>query len=76
MWDVKPKLVADGLKLVIAMQSLFAVAACSFKISLLILTRRILSAGTGNLRHVAAAGVFFVTAEGFVFIVVVLFTCK
>lgn len=75
-WDVTPHIISEGLKLVIAMQCLFAVAVCSYKISLLILTRRIMSTGTGNLRHVAAGGILLVASEGFVFIVVVIFTCK
>ena len=35
-----------------------------------------MSTGTGYLRRVAAAGILLVGAEGFIFVVVVVFTCR
>lgn len=76
IWDVPLNMVTLGLKLTIAMECLFGVAVSCTKMSLLILTRRVMSNGTGILRHVAAAGMFVVACEGIIFNLVVIFTCS
>jgi len=58
------------------MECLFGLAVSCTKMSLLILTRRIMSSGTGILRHIASAGMFVVACEGIIFILVVIFTCR
>lgn len=58
------------------MKCLFGLAVSCTKMSLLILTRRIMSSGTGILRHIASAGMFIVACEGIVFVLVVIFTCR
>lgn len=58
------------------MECLFGAAVSLTKLSLLILTRRIMSNGTGFLRHVAAAGMVIVACEGVIFNLVVIFTCR
>jgi hypothetical protein len=76
IWDVPPDLVTLGLKMTILMECLFGIAATCTKISLLILTRRIMTAGTGIVRDIAAIGMFVVACEGLVFVLVVTFTCR
>lgn len=92
IWDVPLDLVARGLKLTgkveilcskyaanitsVALEVLFGVSVSCTKISLLILTRRIMSGGMGALQHVASLGIFVVACEGLVFSLVVIFTCK
>jgi hypothetical protein len=58
------------------LEVLFGIAVSCTKLSLLILTRRIMTKGTGILRHVAAATMFIVGCEGFIFAIVVVFTCS
>ena len=76
IWDVKPDLISEGLKLVIAMHCLFAFAVSCYKLSLLILTRRIMVSGIGILRRVAEIGIVLVITECFIFVFVVVFTCR
>jgi hypothetical protein len=63
IWDLKPEMVSEGLKLVIAMHCLFATAVTAYKLSLLMLIRRIMVSGTGILRHVTEAGMVLVVTE-------------
>lgn len=76
IWDVHIDLLSLGLKLTIAMEVLFGISVSFTKISLLILTRRIMVVGTGILRHVAAAGMVVVACEGIIFCIVVIWTCR
>ena len=91
VWDVPFPLLTRGLKLesmlrfvcalatltcIVAMEVLFGIAVSCTKVSLLVLTRRVLSSGTGMLRHIAAAGIFVTACEGIVFMIVVINTCR
>jgi hypothetical protein len=44
--------------------------------SMLILTRRVLTGGTGIMRHVAAFLMFIVATDALIFCFVVIFTCR
>jgi hypothetical protein len=74
IWDVKLDFLPLGLKVTIAVECLFAIAASCTKVSLLILTRR-LTSGTGTQRYIAAAGLITVACEGIIFVIVVICTC-
>lgn len=76
IWDVPLDLVTLGLKMTILMECLFGIAVTCTKLSLLILTRRIMTIGTGIVRHIAAVGMVIVACEGLVFALVVTFTCR
>lgn len=76
IWDVPFDLVTLGLKLSIAMECLFAISVSCTKISLLILTRRIMTNGTGILRHVAATVMAVVALEAIIFSIVAINTCR
>jgi hypothetical protein len=76
IWDVPLDLVTLGLKLTMLVECLFGVAVTCTKISLLILTRRIMTNTTGILRHMAVFGMVIVACEGLVFVLVVIFTCR
>lgn len=75
IWDVKFDKISSGLRLLEALLCLFAVTVCFYKLSILILTKRIMTAGTGFLRHVATAGMVVVVLEGIIFCIVVINTC-
>jgi hypothetical protein len=62
--------------LIVVLEVLFGIAVSYTKLSLLIMTRRIMTKGTGILRHVAAVTMFIVGCEGFIFAIVVVFTCS
>ena len=76
IWDVPIDLLSPGLQMTIVLATLFAVSVSCTKLSLLILIRRLMSTGTGILYHVTTAGIIIVACEGFVFVVVVIFTCR
>jgi hypothetical protein len=76
IWDVPIDLLSPGLQMSIVLASLFVVAVSCTKVSLLILIRRLMLAGTGILYHVTTASIILVACEAFVFIVVVIFTCR
>jgi hypothetical protein len=63
-------------KSTVILEVLFGIAVSCMKLSLLIMTRRIMTKGTGILRHVAAVTMFIVGCEGFIFAIVVVLTCS
>lgn len=75
-WDVTPDYAEFGLKMSILLECLFGLAVAFTKISLLILVMRVMSRGTGLLKHLAIAMIVIVACEGIVFEVVVINNCR
>jgi hypothetical protein len=75
-WPSKGPIELSTNKSTVILEVLFGIAVSCTKLSLLIMTRRIMTKGTGILRHVAAVTMFIVGCEGFIFALVVVFTCS
>ena len=75
IWDVPTDLLTLGLKLVMAIECIFGVSASFTKLSLLILTRRVMTEDSRT-RRIATVGIAFIAVDLMIFITVVVFTCK
>ena len=75
IWDVPIDLITRGLKLVIAIECLFGVSVSFTKISLLIMTRRVMATDT-TVRRIATFGIVFIAMNLMIFVLVVTFACK
>ncbi len=75
-WDIPLDEVTPGLQLSLASQILFAAASNFTRLSMLFLTRRILTTGYENTRKAIAFAMVLMTVSCFVFITVVIFQCK
>ena len=75
-WDVRPSTVAIGEKLSLTSQILFAVASISTRISMLLLTRRILVTGYEKLKKFISFLMVWMATNCLIFCFVVVFQCK
>ncbi|KAN0120355.1 hypothetical protein V8E51_002563 [Hyaloscypha variabilis] len=75
-WDVRPSTVAIGEKLSLTSQILFAVASISTRISMLLLTRRILATGYEKLKKFISFLMVWMATNCLIFCFVVVFQCK
>lgn len=76
VWDVPVDQLVLGLKYQMAAIALFGVASTCTKLSLLIFTYRVMSDANDTLRWITLATIAVVTAETFVFVTVVIVTCR
>ncbi|KAB8297677.1 hypothetical protein EYC80_001485 [Monilinia laxa] len=76
VWDVTPDYAEFGLKMSLLLECLFGLAVAFTKISLLILVMRVMSRGTGILKHVAIAMIVIVACEAISFEVVIINNCS
>ncbi|KAK6600429.1 integral membrane protein [Botrytis cinerea] len=74
IWDVAPDDAEFGLKISLLLECLFGLAVALTKISLLILVMRVMSRGTGLLKHLAIAMIVIVACEAIAFDVVIICT--
>jgi hypothetical protein len=74
-WDIPPDQLEVGLKYVIAVEVLFAVACSLTKLSMLLLILRVLAAGSVILRRLSITVMAIVCLESFIFSIVVVNTC-
>jgi hypothetical protein len=75
-WDVMPDTVAIGEKMSLTSQILFAAASTCTRLSMLFLTRRILSNGNKTLQRAINFAMAFMATDCLIFIIVVIFQCK
>ncbi|TEY73303.1 hypothetical protein BOTCAL_0080g00310 [Botryotinia calthae] len=76
IWDVAPDDAEFGLKISLLLECLFGLAVALTKISLLILVMRVMSRGTGLLKHLAIAMIVIVACEAIAFDVVIVNNCS
>lgn len=76
IWDVAPDDAEFGLKISLLLECLFGLAVALTKISLLILVMRVMSRGTGLLKHLAIAMIVIVACEAIAFDVVIVNNCR
>jgi hypothetical protein len=76
VWDIPPDQLELGLKYVIAVEVLFAVACSLTKLSMLLLILRVLAAGSVILRRLSITVMVIVVLESFIFSIVVINTCR
>ncbi|KAE9380981.1 hypothetical protein N431DRAFT_459885 [Stipitochalara longipes BDJ] len=75
-WDVLPSTVAIGEKISLTSQILFAAASISTRLSMLLLTRRILATGYEKLQKIILFVMVWMVTDCLIFIIVVVFQCK
>jgi hypothetical protein len=76
MWDVPFELIQVGLDISVATELLFSVATALTKLSMLSLTYRVVTQGSGNLWKYIVASMVLVVAQSTTFCFVVIFQCK
>ncbi|THV52343.1 hypothetical protein BGAL_0082g00330 [Botrytis galanthina] len=76
IWDVAPDDAEFGLKISLLLECLFGLAVALTKISLLILVMRVMSRGTGLLKHLTIAMIVIVACEAIAFDVVIINNCS
>ena len=75
-WDQVPTTVATSLKFSLSCQILFALASTCTRLSMLFLTRRILSKGNPRLEKIIIFAIVFMTTDCCIFITVAIFQCR
>ncbi|KAE9369204.1 hypothetical protein N431DRAFT_485162 [Stipitochalara longipes BDJ] len=75
-WDILPDTVATSLKFSLTSQILFAVASTCTRLSMLFLTRRILSNGNPRLEKFIIFAIAFMATDCCIFITVAIFQCR
>ncbi|QSZ30217.1 hypothetical protein DSL72_004739 [Monilinia vaccinii-corymbosi] len=76
IWDVTPEYAEFGLKVSLFLECLFGLAVAFTKISFIILVMRVMSRGTGILKHLAIAMIVIVACEAISFEVVIINNCS
>ncbi|KAF7860370.1 hypothetical protein EAF04_008497 [Stromatinia cepivora] len=76
VWDITPDYAEFGLKMNMLLECLFGLAVAFTKISLLILVMRVMSRGTGLLKHLSIAMIAIVVCEAIAFDVVIINNCS
>ena len=76
MWDTEPANVPTLLKLALATQIVFGNAVTFVKISMLLLTKKIMGNGNKTLRNIIIFAIAFVSAANISYTLVIIFKCK
>jgi len=76
VWDIVPTTVPELLKYSLATQLVFGQAVTFIKISMLLLTKRIMGDGSKTIRNIIVFGIAFVVASNVSYTLVMIFQCK
>ncbi|KAH6673743.1 integral membrane protein [Halenospora varia] len=76
IYDIPISLIPAGLKLILAIEAIFALACMLTKLSMLMLVRRILASATLIWRRVTKFAIGIVVLQGIIFCLTVIFQCR
>jgi hypothetical protein len=76
VWDIVPSTIPRLLRYSLATQIVFGQAVTFVKISMLLLTRKIMGSGSKTLRNIIIFGIVFVACGNISYTLVMIFQCK
>lgn len=76
IWDIVPSTVPELLQYSLATQLVFGQAVSFIKISMLLLTKKIMGNGSKTIRNIIIFGIAYVVAGNISYTLVMIFQCK